>query len=83
MILAGHTAIAGVTPLGLPQTPNLHADGAVQPAIVMFNLALVRHHMLDTLTELIASAGNISFNSPARHTGARIPAGAEAASPRY
>ena len=56
LIVAGHAATTAAPQLRLPQPPNRHADLAIQPVVVMFNLAILRRHMLDTLTELIGSA---------------------------
>lgn len=53
--LLGYPATAAVRQSGLLYSLNRHADLAIQPVVVMFNLAMVRHHMLDTLTELIRS----------------------------
>ena len=54
--LSGYPAAAGAPQPGLPHSLTRHADFAIQPVVVMFNLAIVRRHMLDTLTELIGSA---------------------------
>lgn len=51
LILAMHEANAAARLPGWP-----HLDGAVQPAVVMFNLAPIRHHIPDTLIELIGAA---------------------------
>lgn len=54
--LSAHPAGAVARQPGLPSALIQDADHAIQPVVVMFNLALVRHRMLDTLTELIGSA---------------------------
>ena len=52
---------AGAT-LQMPITPDFagaRANSAIHPAIVMFDLAIVRMRMLNTLTELIRSGERV------------------------
>ena len=50
ILASAHAALGMTRPAGPPPSA---ARATIHPVVVMFGLAIVRHHMLDTLVELI------------------------------
>lgn len=64
LLIAGAEGAASAAAVPAHAGTECSRAPAIQPAIVMFGLAVVRHHMLDTLTELVGRAAS------ARRSGA-------------